>query len=259
MRTPGSWPEQSRDRRAGWARALAAVGATALVAGCAAARTHTSATSSGIPRELLAQARPIGVGPRFRPPATGPVIGQCRRQLGPRRYGVHVEVFGANRVVIVPAGIGMRPPVRVSSGRVSSAGCYGSLVTLEPTGVVLVRPGSRLLLSDLFRSWGEPLSARRVASFVAPRAGQIAVFVGGRRWSGVPGRVPLTRHAEIVVEAGPMSRLIPPIRFRRGGERPARGCRMLGDGASGPSGQHFLDRGCRVDRRVAGAAGVGRR
>jgi hypothetical protein len=132
----------------------------------------------------------------------GPVIGRCRRRLGPR-YGVHVEVFGANRVVIVPAGIGVRPPVRVSGGRVSSAGCYGSLVTVEPTGVVLVRPGSRLLLSDLFRSWGVPLSARRVASFVAPRAGQIAVFVGGRGWSGAPGGVPLTRHAEIVVEAGP--------------------------------------------------------
>jgi hypothetical protein len=202
MRTPGSWPEQSRGRRARWVRALAGAGVIALVAGCAAARTHTRATSSGIPPELLAQARPIGDGPRFRPPATGPVIGECRRRLGPR-YGVHVEVFGANRVVIVPAGIGIRPPVRVSGGRVSSAGCYGGLVTLEPTGVVLVRPGSRLSLSDLFRSWGEPLSTRRVASFAAPRAGQVAVFVGGGRWSGAPGRVPLARHAEIVVEVGP--------------------------------------------------------
>src|SRR5579884_513414 len=139
MRTPGSWPEQSGGRRARWARALSGVAAIALVAGCAAARTHTGATPSGIPPELLAQARPIGDGPRFRPRATGPVIGQCQRRLGPR-YGVHVEVFGADRVVIVPAGIGLGPPVRVSGGRVSSASCYGSLVTLEPTGVVLVRP-----------------------------------------------------------------------------------------------------------------------
>ena len=201
MRTPGSWPEQSGGRRATWARALAGVGAIALVAGCAAARTHTGATSSGIPPELLAQARPIGDGPRFHPPATGPVIGQCRRRLGPR-YGVHVEVFGANRVVIVPAGIGVRPPVRMSESRISNATCYGSLVTLEPTGVVLVRPGSRLLLADLFRSWGQPLSAGRVASFTAPAA-SVGVFVDGRRWAGAPGRVPLTRHAEIVVEVGP--------------------------------------------------------
>jgi len=116
-----------------------------------------------------------------------------------------VEVFGANRVVIVPAGIGVRPPIRLSAGRISSAGCFGSLVTLEPTGVVLVRPGSRLFLSDLFRSWGQPLSRCRVASFVP--GGPIVVFVDGRRWSGAPGSVPMSRHAEIVVEAGPF---VPP-------------------------------------------------
>jgi hypothetical protein len=112
-------------------------------------------------------------------------------------------VFGADRVVIVPTGIGTRPPRGVSAGRIVSAGCYGSLVTLEPTGVVLVRPGPRLVLSDLFRAWGVPLSMRQVASFKAPAGGRVAVFVGGRRWRGEPGRVPLSRHAEIVLEVGP--------------------------------------------------------
>jgi hypothetical protein len=130
------------------------------------------------------------------------MIGRCRRRLGPR-YGVHVEVFGGDRVVIVPAGIGVSPPVRLSAGRISSAGCYGGLVTLEPTGVVLVRPGSRLSLGDLFRAWEQPLSSRRLASFTAPADSQVAVFVGGRRWLGPPGQVPLTRHAEIVLEVGP--------------------------------------------------------
>jgi hypothetical protein len=116
---------------------------------------------------------------------------------------VHVEVFGDNRVVIVPAGIGVRPPVRLSEGRISSAGCYGSLVTLDPTGLVLVRPGSHVSLSDLFRAWGEPLSPRRVTSFRTPQSRPVTVFVDGRRWNGQPGRVPLTRHAEIVLEAGP--------------------------------------------------------
>jgi hypothetical protein len=174
--------------------------AIALLAGCGSTSTRTA--TPGIPRQLLAEARPIGIGPRFRPPVTGQVIGRCRRRLG-ARYGVHVEVFGENRVVIIPAGIGTRPPVRLSAGRISSAGCYGSLVTLEPTGVVLVRPGSRLYLAELFRSWGEPLSSRRVASFTPRVGGQVVVFVGGRRWEGSPGTVPLSRHAEIVLEAGP--------------------------------------------------------
>jgi hypothetical protein len=181
--------------------ALAGVGAVALLAGCGTARTPTN-PSSAIPRRLLAEARPIGRGPRFHPPATGPVIGACRRRLGPR-YGVHVEVFGDDRVVIVPAGIGTRPRRRVSAGRIVSAGCYGSLVSLEPTGVLLVGPGSRLVLSDLFRAWGVPLSMQQVASFRARSGGRVAVFVGGHRWRGEPGQVPLSRHAEIVLEVGP--------------------------------------------------------
>jgi hypothetical protein len=109
-------------------------------------------------------------------------------------------VFGADRVVIIPAGIGVRPPLRQLDGRISSARCYGSLVTLDPTGVVLVRAGSRPSVSDLFRSWGEPLSAMRLASFTAR---QVAAFVDGRRWRGAIGAIPLGRHAEIVLEAGP--------------------------------------------------------
>ena len=116
---------------------------------------------------------------------------------------MHVELFAANRVVLVPAGIGTRAPRGFSAGRISSARCYGDLVTLEPTGVVLVRPGAQLLLSDLFRAWGQPLAPSRLASFSATAGTQVVVFVDGRRWPGSPGSVPLTRHAEIVLEVGP--------------------------------------------------------
>ena len=64
--------------------------ATLFWGGCGA--THSRSPDAGIPRALLAQARPIGHGSRFHPPAAGPVIGRCARGLGPR-YGVHVEVF----------------------------------------------------------------------------------------------------------------------------------------------------------------------
>jgi hypothetical protein len=175
--------------------------ALTMVAGCGSSGVHTAHTA-GIPRRLLSEARPIGAGPRFQPPAKGPVVGPCRKSLG-RRFGVHVEVFGADRVVIVPGGIGTLPPRAFAAGRISAARCYGSLVTLEPTGLVLVRPGPRLSLSELFRSWGVQLSTGRLASFRAPAGGHVAVFVGGRKWSGPPGSVPLTRHAEIVLEVGP--------------------------------------------------------
>ena len=171
-----------------------------MTAGCGSTGAHKT-EASGIPRQVLRESRPIGAGPRFQPSATGPVL-PCRSSLGPR-FGVHVELFAANRVVIVPAGIGTLPPRAFSAGRISAARCYGSLVTLEPTGLVLVRPGSRQSLSDLFRSWGQPLSPQRLASFTAAAGSRVAGFVDGRRWGGRPGSVPLTRHREIVLEIGP--------------------------------------------------------
>ncbi len=159
--------------------------ACAVVAGCGG---QSAAGPSAIPRALELESRPIGHGARFHPGVRGPVIGACRARLGPR-YGVHVELFAANRVELIAAGIGVRAPVRFFEGRIAAARCFGDLVTLEPTGVVLVRPGARLTVGDLFRSWGQPLTGR--------------AYVAGRPWRGEGGAIPLTRHAEIVLEVGP--------------------------------------------------------
>jgi hypothetical protein len=180
----------------------AATATTLLASGCGSAPGKTTTTASGIPPQLLREARPIGTGPRFQPGVSGPVLGACRRSLGPRN-GVHVELFAANRVVLIPAGIGTLPPRRSSAGRISSARCYGELVTLDPTGLVLVRAGVDLNMAALFHSWGQRLSSSRLASFNASPGTHVAIFVGGRPWNGNPGTVPLTRHAEIVLELGP--------------------------------------------------------
>ena len=182
--------------------ALAAGVVAAAVAGCGSATTPPSQPASGIPARLLREARPIGVGPRFHPAARGPVVGPCVPGLG-RRAGVHVELFAADRVVVIAAGIGVRGPVRRSAGRIATARCYGDLVTVEPTGVVLLAPGSQHTLGDLFRSWGQPLSARRAGPFAAPQGRSVRVYVRGRRRRGDPARVPLRPHSEVVVEVGP--------------------------------------------------------
>ncbi len=169
--------------------------------GADAGRRHGAQrdTSQSIPAALVREARPIGRGARFHPPASGPVLGACRRGLGPR-YAAHVELFAANRVLLVAGGIGTRPPRRSQEGRIAAAGCYGALVTLEPTGVVLIRRGSRVTVADLFRSWGQPLGERRMASFSAR---EVTAFVDGRRRNGPVGRIALRRHAEVVLEVGP--------------------------------------------------------
>jgi hypothetical protein len=128
--------------------------------------------------------------------------GRCDRRLGPRD-GVHVEVFAADRVVLLATGISTRAPYVYSSGRISAARCYGALVTLDPTGLVLVRRGMRLSLGQLFHAWGQPLTRQRLASFSAPAGTTVSVFVDGHRWRGEPAEVPLKRHDEIVLEVGP--------------------------------------------------------
>ena len=145
---------------------------------------------------------PIGSGPDHRPPALtrrtqrAAPVGRlrCLGREG-RRFGVHVEVFGRRRTVIVPAGIGVAPPWRGRPPYVRAGSCSYALRTREPTGVIEVASGERLELGDLFDLWGQPLGARRVAGF----RGRVHVWVGGRRWTGNPRKVPLTRHAQIVV------------------------------------------------------------
>lgn len=181
-------------------RALLLVSLGLAVAGCGsnpAAKQRRAA--AGIPKELMAEARPIGRGVRFQPPLRGHVPGACRAPLG-RRLQAHVEVFGANRVVLLAAGIGTRPPRRRRDGRIVSASCFGDLVTLDPTGTVYFRRGRRLTTGDLFSAWGQALSPTRIASF---SGGRVRAYVNGRRWSGSPRAVPLYADAEIVLEIGP--------------------------------------------------------
>lgn len=152
---------------------------------------------------------PIGVGPAFHPPAlsrqveAGAPVGVFRCGESGRRFGVHLELFAAGRVVIVPAGIGVAPPWSRDGAYVRSGRCSYAVRTREPTGVLEVSvPG--LKLGDLFAIWGQ-----RLARF---RRG----YVDGRRWLRPLSEIPLRRHAEIVLEVG---RFVPPhtsFLFRKG-------------------------------------------
>jgi hypothetical protein len=127
---------------------------------------------------------PIGVGPRYQPTARPANRLTC---ASGRRFAVHVELFAQRRVIVVPRGIGLAP-----------SGCRASLSTDAPTGVVQVLARRRHTLADLFRVWGRTLSRSQLLSF----RGRVSVFVGGRRFTGDPRAVPLTRHAQIVIETG---------------------------------------------------------
>jgi hypothetical protein len=151
--------------------------------------------------------RPIGPGPKFHPPAAPsrvlqgrPVAGMHCTRSRTRRYGVHLEVFAHRYVMIVPAGIGVARPFGQSFGAVVPRGCSYAARTLLPTGVVEVRAGSGLTLGDLFAIWSQPLGTHRLVGFRSKRP--VLAFVGGKRWLGDARRIPLERHAQIVLEIG---------------------------------------------------------
>lgn len=138
---------------------------------------------------------PIGAGPGFRLGA-GPSPAVC----SPRRprYGVHLELFIRRQVLIIPAGVGVARPWRISFGRITPRGCSAPVRTVDPTGTIEV--AGRATLGDFFRVWGKALGPRRLAGFRSRR--QVLAFVDGRRHRGDPRRIPLTRHANIVLALG---------------------------------------------------------
>jgi len=146
---------------------------------------------------------PIGAGPRFHPPpaargacAPAPLVGGTR---------VHVELFAAGRVVIVPAGIGVRG-ARARFGRIAAARCRGPLWTTDPSGVVHFH-GPRTL-GGLFSAWGRRLRPGRLLTFGGP----VRLYRNGVRVAGDPRLVRLRDRDELVLQVGPS---IPPHRSYR--------------------------------------------
>lgn len=157
---------------------------------------------------------PAGATPEFHPPSLSAAAARaqplgrlhCSRAVRPR-FGVHLELFARGHVVIVPAGIGIAPPRRRDGAYVDGGRCRYPLITREPTGVLEVHEGTTATLGDLFDLWGQPLSQRRLAGF----AGRVRAHVGGREWRGDPRTIPLTRHAQVVLQVGPA--IVPHARY----------------------------------------------
>jgi hypothetical protein len=150
---------------------------------------------------------PIGAGPAYHPGAANDAVldaksvGRLQCANG-RRFAVHIELFAHRQVAIVPPGIG-----------VARSGCSYPLRTNAPTGVVEVLAAGRFTLGDFFRIWGRRFDATHLLSF----RGSVSLFVGGKRRTGDPRELVLTRHAQIVIEVGGYVAPHPSYLFPRGG------------------------------------------
>lgn len=216
---------------------IALCGAALCAAGCAsspvrgpAPKEATSVGSTVASRALAldrSRTRPLGEGARFQPTSiSAPVRARaavgwlhCSLASGPL-YGAHVELFAEGHEIVIPAGIGVAPPQHRKGAVVDSGACAYPLRTIDPTGVILVdrqaAAPNRPTVGDLFKLWDQPLSWRRIASFVAIRRQRVAAFVDGRRVLGSVRAIPLSRHAQIVIEVGPHVAPHPSYRFAPG-------------------------------------------
>jgi hypothetical protein len=190
-------------------RCTFAILAASWALGCGAGGMRTTvADRSEVPLTL-------GHGARFVPPALGAARTTAGLPCGPRpqsTFGVHLELFAGGRVVQVPAGIGIAPPVVRRGAYVTRGRCWHPLHTTEPTGLIEIADGTRATLGTLFAVWRQPLSATRLAGF----RGSVRAFVGGRPRRGDPSEIPLGRHAQIVLEVGPLVPPHPSYRFPPG-------------------------------------------
>jgi hypothetical protein len=186
--------------------ALAALAVTTLAGVAALAGCGQSARPRTPTAPLPTSYIPLAVGPTaaYRPPAGDRPAGEavaalgCSDPLGPR-VGVHVELLANRHVVLIPPGIGVADPIRTGPS-VTDARCYAALVTLDPTGVVEIRPRTGTpTLATFFALWGQPLSSTRLAGFTGH---QVHVFVDGRPVTGDPAEIRLHRHDEVVLEIG---------------------------------------------------------
>jgi hypothetical protein len=158
------------------AHRLVAIGALALVAGLLS------------PSRALAQ--------WLRP--TGQTVGgiSCDAQEGQR---IHIH----QHLVILDHG---KPvPIPPNVGQPSGKRCIYWLHTHTPDGFIHIEaPLDRsFTLGDFFTVWGQPLTGTTAASAHLARGDSLKVWVNGEPFAGDPRSVPLTAHADIVIQVGP--------------------------------------------------------
>ena len=143
-------------------------------------------------------------------PARGQAIGQpingisCDAQEGQRIHiHQHLVIFDHDKQVTIPQFIGIPQGAR----------CIYWLHTHTPDGIIHVEaPKDRsFTLGDFFAVWGQRLDRTHVGSARPKKGETMRVWLNGARYSRDPATIPLTAHADIVIEVGPPFRKLKPF------------------------------------------------
>ena len=132
----------------------------------------------------------------------------CDAQEGQRIHiHQHLAIFDRGKSVPIPAYIGIPEAAR----------CIYWVHTHTPDGILHIEaPKDRsFTLGDFFSVWGQPLDRTHAASAVAKKGERMRVWVNGRQYAGNPAKIPLTAHADIVIQVGPP--FVKPVAFTNWG------------------------------------------
>lgn len=112
----------------------------------------------------------------------------------------HLAVYVHGESRLVPAGVGIAPPLQIVNGFVERGSCLAWLHTHDETGVIHIEsPVQRTFtLGNFFDVWGQPLTPTRVG----PAQGPVTAYVNGQPFASAPATIPLDAHAVIQLDVG---------------------------------------------------------
>lgn len=127
----------------------------------------------------------------------GPDIGgvSCDAMEGTRLHiHQHLTIIDHGKALAIPSNVGQVPAAR----------CLYWIHTHTPDGIIHIEaPKNRAFtLADFFRIWNQPLSRTRAATAIAAKNETLRVWLNGKLYTGDPALIPLTHHADIVLQAG---------------------------------------------------------
>lgn len=179
-------------------------------------------TPAGLPvyGKLGPENVPLEVGPELAPPNAGltgqPIDGiQCNasEQIAYHHH-VHLVFFVNGKPYSMPLGVGFVPPAEVQNtpkgpfAEGSPTCLYWTHVHAGDGILHIESPEARdFVLGQVFDVWGVKLSANQLGSFTGP----VTATVNGKPWAGDVREIPLSEHAQIVLNLGTPVITPPPI------------------------------------------------
>ena len=223
---------RQRRRAARFAAAALSLGGIAIAAVTGISTSESAASLNAVGYKTPAGLRvygelgpekvPLELGPALAPPNEGLTGGtidgiacNAHEELAYHHH-VHVVMFVDGHPYSLPYGVGMVSPIVVRNTPVG-AFALGSQTCLYWThvhaqdGIVHIESpvATNFTLGQVMDVWHVALSTGQLG----PYAGKVTATVTGRKWRTAPSSIPLTEHAQIVLNVGGPVITPPPINW----------------------------------------------